>query len=124
MDPAQARSFPDRVRRAAPAALEIRHGAYLPHWTRSGSTYSLCFRLGDSLPQSVLENWKTEREHIVARARQMGRELTDYERQRLDELHSERIEKYLDAGLGACWLRDDRIAAHPRRDVPLRRAAP
>ncbi len=40
----------------------------------------------------------------------MGRPLTDHERARLDELHSEKIDRWLDQGHGSCALRDTRIA--------------
>ena len=90
--------------------LVVRQGAYLPHWTRMGATYAVTFRLADSLPQSVLETWIAERTAIVARAAQQGRPLTVAEEQRLRELHSEHVEAYLDAGHGACRLRDPSIA--------------
>ena len=94
----------------AHATLHIRKGAYLPHWTREGATYAVTFRLGDSLPRPVLEVWLAERQQIVSTARQMGRPLSNHEEQRLRELHSERVEAYLDAGHGACWLRQPEIA--------------
>jgi Rad3-related DNA helicase/REP element-mobilizing transposase RayT len=94
----------------ADQGLRIRRGAYLPHWTREGSIYAVNFRLADSLPRHVLDAWRSERQAIVARARQQGRPLTDDERTALDVLHSEKVEKFLDAGLGACWLRDPAIA--------------
>ena len=93
-----------------PAELVIRKGANLPHWTREGCTYAVTFRLADSLPQSVLKEWLIEREHIVARAAQMERELTEHELARLDELHSEKVEKFLDAGYGNCWMSRAEIA--------------
>ena len=92
-------------------ALGIRQGAYLQHWTRNGAVYAVTFRLIDSLPQNVLDEWRTERDAIVVRARQQDRPLTTAELRQLDELNSERVEKFLDAGCGQCWLRDDRIAA-------------
>lgn len=90
--------------------LLIRQGAYLPHWTRDGAVYAITFRLADSLPRNVLDSWRTERDGIVVNARQQGRPLKWEEVSRLEELHSEKVEKYLDAGHGACWLRDARIA--------------
>ena len=90
--------------------LVIRQGANLPHWRKDGATYSVTFRLADSLPQEVLVGWKAERAHTVRRAEQMGRPLTEFELRRLDELHSERVEKWLDQGHGSCILRDPRIA--------------
>jgi REP element-mobilizing transposase RayT len=93
-----------------PAPLVIRQGAYLPHWTREGATYAITFRLADSLPQSVLKAWVIERDHIIARARSLERDLTKFERDRLDELHSDKIEKYLDAGHGQCLMKDNAVA--------------
>lgn len=94
----------------ARAGLVIRHGANLPHWRVDGGTYAVTFRLADSLPRQVLVGWTLERDHIIARAEQMGRPLTELERKRLDELHSERVEKWLDQAHGSCVLRDERIA--------------
>jgi REP element-mobilizing transposase RayT len=67
--------------------LNIRQGAYLPHWERTGSTYAVTFRLADSLPQDILESL----EAIPRDAR------------------AEKIEAWLDAGRGACWLRQDPV---------------
>ncbi len=102
--------------RPVPAASEskdvqIRRGAYLPHWTKDSAVYAVTFRLADSLPQSVLQDWFAEKQAIVARARQANRPLTDDEAKELNRLHSERVERYLDSGVGECWLRDERIAA-------------
>jgi REP element-mobilizing transposase RayT len=91
-------------------SLHIREGAYLPHWTKGGAVYAVAFRLIDSLPQEVLAAWRSEREAIVANAKGQGRPLTAHEATRLDELYSERVETYLDANHGSCWLRDVRIA--------------
>jgi len=93
-----------------PIQLHIRQGAKLPHWTRENAVYAVTFRLGDSLPSTVLSTLQRERENILATAQQMGRVLSKDETKRMDYLHSENIEAYLDAGHGACWLRDSRIA--------------
>jgi valyl-tRNA synthetase len=88
----------------------IRQGAYLPHWTREGATYAVNFRLADSLPQGVLDSWRAEREDILKRAQQQGRELTRQEEHDLADLFSQRVDSYLDAGHGACYLRDPKVA--------------
>lgn len=93
-----------------PPDIEMRHGAYLPHWTRKQALYVVTFRLADSLPQCVLDAWVQEREEIVELARQQGRPLSVSEENRLKTLHSEKVETYLDAGHGACHLHDSRIA--------------
>jgi REP element-mobilizing transposase RayT len=87
-----------------------RRGAYLPHWTRDGAWYAVTFRLWDALPQHVLESWQFERENIVKTAKQLGRQLSTVEEQRLARLDSQKLERYLDAGHGACHLKDVRIA--------------
>ena len=92
------------------ASLEIRQGSYLPHWTRDGSIYSVTFRLADSVPRIVVEAWLAERENIIRTARQMGRSLSEDEEKRLRYLFSEKLDKYMDAGHGSCWMRCDRIA--------------
>ena len=94
----------------ARAAIHKRQGTCLPHWTRDGATYAITFRLGDSLPRHVLESWLAERRDIVRTAQQMGRPLSEHEEKRLLELHSERVETYLDASHGACWLRQPAVA--------------
>jgi len=90
--------------------IKKRHGAYLPHWTREGGWYAVTFRLWDSLPQHVIESWLFERKNIVMTAEQMKRPLSEHEEQRLAHLYSERVERYLDAGYGSCYMKEDRIA--------------
>ena len=90
--------------------VSIREGAHLPHCTQEGATYAVNFRLADALPGKVLADWKAERREIVSNARRQKRDLTDAEQCRLGELFSKKIETYLDAGHGKCWLRDERIA--------------
>src|SRR6202142_3070856 len=64
---------------------------YLPHWDHPGMIQSVNLRLGDSLPLPVIEKWKAEL------ALQSGND-HDVQLRR-------RIEEYLDAGHGECWLR-------------------
>lgn len=69
---------------------------YLPHCDQPGLIQGITFRLHDSMPSTVLEQWAKETEGLPEIQRAT-------ERQR-------RIAAYLDAGHGACWLRDERIA--------------
>ena len=89
--------------------IQVRQGAYLPHWTCPGGIYAVTFRLADALPRPVYEAWLRERDDILQRASAAKRPLTPVECQRLRDLHSEKVEKALDAGHGACHLRDERI---------------
>src|SRR5437870_11698113 len=90
--------------------LKRRHGAYLPHWTRDNAWYAVIFRLWDSLPQHVIESWLFERKNIVKTAEQLKRPLSDQEERRLAHLYSEKVERYLDAGYGLCFMKDPRVA--------------
>lgn len=58
----------------------------------------------------TLAAWVAERDAVVRRAVQAQRPLTTDEARRLAELHSERVEAWLDAGHGSCALRDPRLA--------------
>jgi len=95
---------------ADPQQLGIRTRKRLPHWEIEPGVYFVTFRLHDSLPREVARAIEAERENIVATAKQMKRELAAHERRRLTKLFSERIERYLNAGLGACHLKDPRVA--------------
>src|SRR6185503_4600336 len=95
---------------AANLPIKKRHGAYLPHWTRDGAWYAVTFRLWDSLPKYVIESWLFERKNIVKTAEQMNRPLSEHEERRLAHLYSEKVERYLDAGHGCCFMKDYRVA--------------
>ncbi len=93
------------------STVQKRQGHYLPHWTKSGATYAVSFRLADSLPASVLDAWRQERKEILAAAQQQGRPLTAHEEIELDRLYSTRIAAFLDSGHGACHLAKPEIAS-------------
>jgi REP element-mobilizing transposase RayT len=82
----------------------------LPHLKREGAAYFITFRLADSLPREVVEKLKREREAIVQQAMAAKRPLTWREEQELFAWYSERVEAFLDAGAGECWLRRTEIA--------------
>lgn len=90
--------------------LHIRQGAYLPHWTREGGEYFVTFRLADSLPQCVLEEWIAERQMILNKSRTGKHPLSPSETKKLQILFCEKVEAYLDAGNGASWMRHDDAA--------------
>src|SRR3989338_8370300 len=90
--------------------INIRQGYYLPHWRKDGAIYALRFRLADSLPQEKLSAILEERKEILEGARRAGRPLTPSEKERMEFLSSEEIERFLDAGYGECWLKRDAVA--------------
>ena len=69
---------------------------YLPHIDGTELVQFVTFRLCDSIPASVVENWQRELE-------------TEDERVR-ERLLRERSERYLDMGYGKCWLRKPEAA--------------
>jgi Rad3-related DNA helicase/REP element-mobilizing transposase RayT len=91
-------------------AIDTRHGAHLPHWTKDAGIYAVTFCLADSVPQSVLSQWEGERKDIEERAKQMERGLSADEVRRLKELHGQNVLAFLDRGHGECWLKRDDIA--------------
>ena len=80
---------------------------YLPHLDQPELTQFVTFRLSDSVPAEVVAAWKEE-------LALTGREPADDPRRA--ELRK-RIEHYSDQGHGACWLRDDRIAASVQKTL-------
>jgi REP element-mobilizing transposase RayT len=90
--------------------FSIRNRGHLPHWEAATATYFVTFRLADSIPQKALRNILFARKDIPSTAAQMGRKISEPERKRLVKLHTRRIEKYLDVGVGACFLRNDAVA--------------
>lgn len=96
--------------RATGDTLQKRAGRYLPHWTMQNAIYFVTFRLGDSLPASTLDFYRREKEEIICLAKQIKRELSEDELKRLDYLHSEKVEAFLDSGSGNCWMKRDDIA--------------
>lgn len=81
--------------------LTVTHGN-LPHWNQQQKCYAVTFRLHDALPchvvQSYLEEWENAN----------GKADAETHTERQEWLHK-RMMEYLDAGYGACWLRDGTV---------------
>jgi REP element-mobilizing transposase RayT len=72
--------------------------------------YHVRFSLCDSIPARLRRELHEEKERLIAA---VGREeacWTPREKQRLLLLYSEKVDRAFDAGYGACWLRDERLA--------------
>jgi REP element-mobilizing transposase RayT len=91
-------------------AISIRHGTFLRQWTWEAAIYAVNFHLVDALPPSVLESWNLERQDIIRAARELNRPLSPGDEKRLDDLCSEKLDAYLDAGAGECWMKRDKVA--------------
>ena len=68
---------------------------YIPHFDAGETPQFLTFRLYDSLPQSVIEKWRTQ----TAGQGEAGK-----------ILFRKNVEKYLDRGHGQCFLRNPKVA--------------
>src|SRR6266478_2423754 len=83
---------------------------HLPHLKREGASYFVTFRLAGTLPREVLLQFKQEREAIMQEGLATKRPLTWHEQEELFRWYSSRVDAYLDAGHGECWLRRPEIA--------------
>jgi len=85
---------------------------YLPHF-ENRQYQMITFRLYDSLPQTVIEEWKEEsillQNEIL---HSQTHNLTELEKKRRLEIKKklDLVEKYEDAGYGQCFMGDDRFA--------------
>jgi len=82
----------------------------LPHLKKDGGTYFVTFRQAGTLPKEVLLRFKQERDAILQQALGAKRPLTWQEQEELFRWYSSRVDKYLDAGHGVCYLRDPVLA--------------
>lgn len=74
----------------------------LPHWQQSGATYFVTWRLADSIPKAKLDQHHGER---LAWLKFHPRPWTPDVEGEYHRLFSLRIDRFLDAGHGACQLR-------------------
>ena len=83
----------------------------LPHRKKEGGTYFVTFRQAGTLPKEVLLRFKQERDAILQQAMAAKRPLTWHEQEELFRWYSNRVDKYLDAGHGVCYLRNPELAS-------------
>jgi REP element-mobilizing transposase RayT len=91
-----------------PARAEV--GAtrrYLPHWQLDEGLYFVTWRLADSLPQSLLRQWNEERKHWL---RKNPKPWDGQTREAYQKAFPRRLEAWLDAGYGACVLKEPACA--------------
>ena len=86
---------------------------HLPHWRIPGSCYFTTFRMGDSIPETVLSEMKRELEdwdrrlHEASLRNRGTLPLEEMEAwRRFQRNHLRKLEQILDQGLGECLLRD------------------
>jgi putative DNA methylase len=69
---------------------------YLPHFDGGEIAQTVTFRLYDSMPQAVLEQWRAELAHLPEAEADRERRI--------------RMDAYLDRGYGSCYMKEPRIA--------------
>jgi len=81
---------------------DIRHSeTNLPHWEQTGACYFLTFRLADSIPATLLREWKAERDAWMALHPEPWS--TEVEKE-YHKRFSSKTEAWLDSGYGDCLL--------------------
>src|SRR4051812_400173 len=88
-----------------PTGIQTRQGANLPHWTGDDGIYAVTFHLADSLLRQALEEIKAQRESLREIAENPKQSLPPRDLALLRTLSSEKVERLLNAGHGACYLK-------------------
>ncbi|MBE0540558.1 MAG: transposase [Verrucomicrobia bacterium] len=91
-----------------PNAPVVKAGRHLPHWTQPGCTYFVTFRLADAIPKDKLLQWEAELRAWLLNHREPRTAEQDKE---FNELFAERFHRWLDEGLGECWLKQPERSA-------------
>jgi REP element-mobilizing transposase RayT len=91
-------------------SVTIRNRGRVPHWEADAAIYFVTFRLNDSLPEHAMVEIKSERAALLAKSSRSGGKLSVQDKKRLFALFTERVEGYLDAGAGACSLKNKEVA--------------
>ncbi len=75
----------------------------LPHWQQDGATYFITYRLADSIPQILMNQWRQDRAHWMELNPQPWDTETEYEYHRR---FSGELDRIMDSGFGSCVLRN------------------
>jgi REP element-mobilizing transposase RayT len=80
-----------------------KHGDALPHWDQRAAMQFVTLRLGDALPVTLLDAWRTERDLWLLENPKpwIADTQAEYHRQ-----FSQKIERWLDQGMGSCVFSD------------------
>jgi len=75
----------------------------LPHWNQDQAAYFVTFRLHDSVPEVLMDTWRTQRDQWCEEQTWPWSVNTEAE---YHKRFSSTIDRYLDAGHGSCLLRE------------------
>ena len=97
----------------------IYYNGFLPHWRQSGCTYFVTFRLADSVPKNVVDQWLYERDkwlnirglkdEALDDFKSQWRQLSPEERRTFERHFAGKLFNYLDRGYGRCLLRTPQV---------------
>jgi putative transposase len=76
---------------------------HLPHWQQEGATFFVTWRLKDSIPQELSNEWKRERDEWM---RLHPLPLTEDLEAEFHRLLSTRMDRMMDEGYGECVLKN------------------
>ena len=90
----------------------------LPHWEQPGATYFITFRTVDSIPRETYRVWLNERDDWLTRRTGIAnaawhekvKSLSAVQRREFSRLFHNKLEQYLDQGLGDCPFRQAELA--------------
>ena len=74
----------------------------LPHWQQEAATYFVTWRLNDSIPKELSDEWRHERNEWV---RLHPPPMTEEQEREFHRVFSTRMDHLIDAGYGECVLR-------------------
>lgn len=74
----------------------------LPHWQQEGATYFVTWRLKDSIPRAMMDEWKREHDDWM---KLNPHPWTDEKEEEFHRKFSTRMDRILDDGHGECVLR-------------------
>jgi menaquinone-specific isochorismate synthase len=89
--------------------IKVRTRGFLPHLEKKDGIYFITFRLADSLPGKIRDQYKDEKEKIE-RSLNAIKENYPYEKRKAERLLRRFIENVLDSGHGECNLANPEIA--------------
>ncbi|HZS48873.1 MAG TPA: transposase [Blastocatellia bacterium] len=90
------RSTPRKTKTNSTGSPQWYSRGYLPHFDMQGLTQTMIFRLFDSMPRVLLDEWREELKLLSEK---------EYEVER-----RKRIDFYLDQGHGSCYLKNPMVA--------------
>lgn len=95
---------------ASPLRSGIHSRGYLPHVKREGAAYFVTLRLADSLPAEALLKFAAKRAEQLRDLAAGPDPAVKSGAENIERDCRRKIERLLDRGLGACWLRRPEIA--------------